>query len=227
MYGGEIIMEIFLAYLIQYWIFAQNISVDQSLQTTSPGAWREVSSTKDHCLMLRSALKHEVYSELTIFKKKIDTSCIESITSRPVTNLHIDKLDKLENKNGQFVMNFTKDNKSEAIKFPLWGQNVQGERLAYIGDIRSLSTEFLDLGMQCEDDCERCPKGFMRVVSTDGIKKVCLDNSLCGQKNQPGCFLGIDRIKNDNHCKDESKAVWCEGELKSVCSKELEYLVCE
>ncbi len=227
MHGGEVMIELFVAYLIKYWIFAQNIVIDQNLKTTSPGAWREVSSNKDHCLMFKGALKHEVYSELAIFRRKVESTCLESIINKPITNIHVDKLSKLTNIRGKFLLSFVKDKKEETVQFPLWGQSVEGERLAYIGDIRSLSTEFLDEGFQCEDQCDLCPGGFSRVVTVDGVKKICLDDSSCGKKNQPGCFLGTDRLKGKDQCIDGSKAVWCDSELKVTCSKELEYLVCE
>lgn len=219
--------QLLFAYIIKYWIFAEGVTVGFDSKTIVPGAWQEVSRTQQHCLLYKAALKNQTTSLLSIFQRKNNSPCLENITSTEVYSLPIKKLEALQIKDGKLALEVMESEKIESLSFPLWGEDFDNERPAYIGDVRTTNPNFLENGQYCEDDCSLCPKGFIRVVTADGLKKICKDEGLCGALNEPACFLGLDRIKAKNPCFDGSKAAWCEQGLKTICSAELEYLVCE
>ncbi|PIP90527.1 MAG: hypothetical protein COW01_10505 [Bdellovibrionales bacterium CG12_big_fil_rev_8_21_14_0_65_38_15] len=219
--------QLFIAYIIKYWIFAQSVDVSFNAKAIIPGAWQEVSKTHDHCLLFKAALKTETVSILSIVQRKNSSPCLENITSPELYSIPIKSLENISAKDGKMEISITQYEKKETFSFPLWGQKLQDKRLAYIGDVRTSNTDFLEDGEYCDENCSQCAKGIVRVVTPKGIKKICKDASSCGKRNEAACFLGVDRIKDKNYCVDGSVAGWCEQGLKISCSPELEYLVCE
>ncbi len=218
---------LFIAYIIKYWIFAQAVDVSFSSKTIVPGAWQEVSKTHLHCLLYKAALKTETVSILSIVQRKNNSPCLDNITSPEIYSLPVKSLESISSKNGKLEISLIQYESKESYSFPLWGEKLDDQRIAYIGDVRTSSTSFLDDGEYCEANCAECSRGFIRVVTPDGIKKICKDASLCGKRNEAACFLGVDRIKSKKYCVEGSIAGWCEQGLKVTCSPELEYLVCE
>lgn len=218
---------LFIAYIIKYWIFAQGVDVSFNSNSIVPGAWQEVSKTHLHCLLFKGALKSETVSILSIVQRKNNSPCLENITSPEIYSLPIKSLESISAKNGKFEISLVQHESKESYTFPLWGESLDEERLAYIGDVRTSTTNFLEDGEYCEDNCAQCARGFVRVVTDNGIKKICKEASLCGRRNEAACFLGVDRVKGKKYCVEGSKAGWCEQGLTATCSPELEYLVCE
>lgn len=220
-------LEIFMAIILKTWIFASGIHYTKEIPQ-APGAWGEILSSREHCLMYRAVLR-EQSGELAIFTKKPDGNCVESISSHPIAFHAVDETPKFSVKEDKVELSAKYNENIQKISFPLWGEKIPEVRNAYIGEEQSNNVKFLDPESVCsEEECRNCPRGFLIVTTANGIKRICHDPSLCGGRNQPACYLGQDwgGPKNSG-CIDNSKSGWCQAGLATRCSSDLEYLVCE
>lgn len=220
-------VQIFIAFLIKLWIFSSNVVVSQNNDIRVPGAWQEISQTSKFCLMYKAPLKEEKNGSLAIFYRKVEATCLDSIIAQPLKDISVSNTPKVSLKSGKFEIEFKHENKNEKHSFPLWGDKINVDRNAYIGDPRALAINFLDPGSICGEECHLCPKGFSWVVTNEGAARICHPSKECGDRGQPACFLGLDWSKKKDFCVDNSKTVWCQQELKVHCSSDLNYLVCE
>lgn len=219
-------LELFTAYLVKLWIFAASVTSSSDVAQV-PGAWSEVSSTLEHCLMYRAPLDKSESAKIAIFHRSKNKLCVESQTADALVEIKTTTKPTVKIEHERLVLKFEKSKKNEAIQVPLWGASKKRERLAYIGRISHIETAFLDQESECTDNCRECPRGFIHIVTEAGLKKICHEPTQCGAKDQPVCFLGNDWNNGDIECRDNSKLGWCQEGLMKVCSTVTGYLSCE
>lgn len=220
--------DLFIALIIKTWIFASGVNLPTLPLMESPGAWVKVLASDESCLMYRATSKTTPQAALAIYPRRVSSSCIESISNHPTSLLSIDKPPKFKLHENRFEMTFVHEGEERIFFVPLWGKQSDLKRAAFISDRPSENVKFLNLGEECfGSDCGRCPRGFIHVTSTTGVKRICHDPNQCGGRNQPVCYLGQDWAPKKSGCIDDSKAGWCRADLVVRCSKETDYLVCE
>src|SRR5690606_28338435 len=114
-------MDIFLAILINTFIFAHSVNIPEGMTITTPGVWSTFVSSRNYCLMYQAPLKKHDHDVLAIFTRRSDLSCVESISTKPIAKIELLKAPSVKIKEHKLEIELSStEQEVKKLSIPLW-----------------------------------------------------------------------------------------------------------